>query len=175
MIRISIQQTGRPLHEFTTNLTKWIWFELHNDLNNLGDDVHKYMKNYIETHKKRPGGNSNLEKSINLDRWSKGYTVGFGIGNINELNQIAKYWHWINYGIAQTGRKIPPANVGYFGNNFRAPEAGGYGEAWHHTGKGSGFYFMNPKKAIDPMNYIENTNFYLRNQLSKILRRLKKL
>jgi hypothetical protein len=91
-----------------------------------------------------------LSDTINVEKT----TIGIGIGRINELpvgtESGASYWEAFN-----SGFKVTQMNIGYFGNNFRAPEPGGSGEKWRHTGKDSGFFLMKPNKVIEPLRYID--------------------
>jgi len=75
---------------------------------------------------------------------------GYGVGNISILNIKAKWWYWINYGKAQSGRTIPPGTK-------ENPRITGHfvpGTKGIFT-KGQPKFPMNPKKAIKAHNYIE--------------------
>jgi len=123
-------------------------------LYDMGDKLIDYIIEIIDSSRKRPDNGShvlenawlgNIEELIN----DPGKRLVIGIGKISKLKELAPYWEVLN-----DGGYIPPANMGYFGDNFRAPEAGGAGEDWKHTGKGSNFHFMRPSKAIEGIDYI---------------------
>jgi len=75
---------------------------------------------------------------------------GYGVGNIAILNIKAKWWRWLNYGIAGTGRRIPPGTK-------ENPRITGHfvpGTKGIFT-KGQPKFPIDPKKAIKAHNYIE--------------------
>lgn len=129
----------------------------------IGQMSEEHTKLLAEEHKKeldkavddtrervlKPTGN-HLKDQIQVEKISENNSTGYGVGNINTLNQKAPWWQWINYGRAASGRTIPPgtndnaAIKGYF-----EPETKGI------FTKGQPKFPMNPKKAITAHNYIE--------------------
>ena len=109
--------------------------------------VAEMMKSILE------GSGYNLQKLSN-SIYAEKTSTGIGIGRISNLpvgqESGASYWEAFNDGF-----KVTQANVGYFGDSFGAPISGGYGEKWHHTGKGSGMFLMQPNKVIEPLRYID--------------------
>jgi hypothetical protein len=75
---------------------------------------------------------------------------GYGVGNVETLNQKSPWWAWINFGRAFSGRTVPPGTdenpsiMGHF-----EPGAKGI------FSKGQPKFPMNPKKAIQSHSYIE--------------------
>jgi hypothetical protein len=94
-----------------------------------------------------------LANAINSEVLRSTGGVSIGIGRIDGMpvGISGNYY----YEAFNDGFKVTQANVGYFGDNFGAPEATGSGEKWHHTGKGSGFFFMKPNKVIEPLKFID--------------------
>ena len=167
MIRVSLHKLGKP-DTFLTNFTKKVWFEFQSELADTGKDTHNFMKEFIKSHKKRPGGEGKLEKSIDYEFWSRGYTAGFGIGTVSKLK---KYWKAINFGSAHIiGQKVP---VGGFAPGEAKPNQSSF-----RSGRwipGGGEFFFTAKKPIPAINFAENSFHFLRNRLAKSLRILKKL
>lgn len=114
----------------------------------VAKDAEATLKDNIKNSIIREGSTGNLEDSMFIEPIPNGY----GLGNIPFLNEHAKQWHWLNYGVAQTGRKIPPGTDenpkirGHF-----EPETNG------RFVKGQPKFNMNPKKPIEAKNFIENT------------------
>jgi hypothetical protein len=71
------------------------------------------MRQHIKTSIQRPNSTGNLENAIFAQPLDGGIN-GWGVGNIDYLNRTVPYWAWINYGVAATGRRIPPATGGSF-------------------------------------------------------------
>ena len=88
---------------------------------------------------------------------------GWGVGDINFLNQNAKYWFWQNFGVAQTGRTIPPASRGRFNSGNPAPQTGGGNSRWNQSSTGE--FLIQPNKPIEAKNYIQATI----NQVNQII------
>jgi hypothetical protein len=148
-------------------------WELQNQLNFMKEDAHQFMREIIKSKIKRVGSTGNLANSIQAEFWKAGNDCGFWIGDVDYLNANAKYWHWLNYGVAQTGRKIPPPNYGYFGQG-EAPHLHGQGQAWTHTGD-KGDYLMIPWQAIEPMDYIDTTILKVDTEIPELLANLEHL
>lgn len=138
----------------------------------LGNMTKSHMSMTIKQNKKRPGSNNVLEGSIKVYRDQVTDTrTDVGVGKTDELDQVAPYWYFINYGVGKGGMTIPAQGgkvPGYFGDH-NPPEAGyaglgamiggSVGEQFHYVKGGSweGRYIMIPKMPIAPMNYIEKT------------------
>jgi len=142
---------------------------LENELVQLGNFTKSQMGLVIKQNKKRPGSDNVLEGAIKVYKEPTDTGVKIGIGKTDELNTLAPYWYFINYGISQNGMVIPARGKfvpGYFGDH-NPPEAGyaglssmmggSIGEQFHYVKGGQGNYFMQPKNPISPMNYIEKT------------------
>jgi hypothetical protein len=95
---------------------------------------------------------SHLKEAITVEPIENGH----GVGNIQTLNKQAPYWHWINYGVAQSGRRIPPGTK----DNPRIKG--------HFKGDKSRFNKEQPKFAINPKKPITAKN-YIEKSLSKVL------
>lgn len=180
MIRFSIHKYGTDVKEFKTKLTRDFWLEAQAELYQLGQDTLNFMCDTIRNNTKRLGSTGNLINNISFNWYSSGFTCGFAIGDIEVLNQRAPYWHWLNFGIALSGRSIPPPNRGFFASGlglsgeWGKPRQRGQGEEWIHTGDRRD-YLLFPKKPIRAVNFIENSNHFLENGLEKFLKLLEKI
>jgi len=114
----------------------------------LADEHKKELDKAIEATRERvtkPTG-LHLADQIQVEKIAEGY----GVGNIETLNQKAPWWAWINFGRAFSGRTVPPgtnenpAITGHFEPNTKGIFT-----------KGQPKFAMNPKKAISAHNYIE--------------------
>jgi len=119
------------------------------------------IRNNIRRSIQRPNSSGNLESSVFMEK----ILAGYGIGNVDYLNQNAPYWHWINYGIAQTGRRIPPSYVenssimGIFSPGLPKPDVNYEQEGRFQIGRTDNgrIYPLFTSKPIEPHNYIERT------------------
>ncbi|KKL52802.1 hypothetical protein LCGC14_2281810 [marine sediment metagenome] len=116
----------------------------------------------IQERIKRDGSTGHLARSF----FTVKTTDGWGVGDIDFLNANAKQWHWLNYGIAQSGRTTPP------GTNEN-PRIRGHFTS-HTKGrfmKGSPSFPMNPTKPIEAINYIQATLNEVNGIIAKVLAR----
>lgn len=123
----------------------------------LAEEHKKQLDNAIEETRERslkPTGD-HLKDQIQVEQiaesgFSSVVNSGYGVGNINTLNQKAPWWAWINFGKAQSGRTIPP------GTNDN-PRITGHFEPSNKGifTKGQPKFPIFPKKAISAHNYIE--------------------
>ena len=136
---------SQPLSTKIMAITKGL-SEAHTKI--LADAHKKELDKSIEDTRERtmkPVGD-HLKDQIQVEKIDKGY----GVGNISVLNLKAKWWRWINYGIAGTGRRIPPGTK----DN---PKIEGHfvpGTKGIFT-KGHPKFPIDPKKPIKAHNYIE--------------------
>jgi len=148
---VRISHRGKNPVQWFSEVQKIIYPELQAQILLSAEATAEIMKKILE------GSGYKLQKlagAIGVDVLSSTAGIHIGIGNISTFpvgqQSGASYWEAFNDGFAVT-----QANIGYFGDAFRAPEAGGSGEKWHHTGKGSGFFFMQPNKVIEPLRYVD--------------------
>ena len=124
------------------------------------------MKRIIAERIEREGSTGNLEEAITAFP----ITNGWGVGDIDFLNKQVPYWYWQNFGVAQSGRSIPPSttefpkNRGSFAGN--APSSGGGSDRWE-----KGIYPIYPKQAIEAKNYIEATINEINQIIASVIRR----
>jgi hypothetical protein len=142
----------------------------------LGEDARAYMIGLIqagyEGRGKREGSIGTLESSIQVEQPSPDVV---GIGNINTMNERAKYWAIINWGgmVASKARRVP----GFFDGN-REPLGGFRGtgvgkEEFFYTPRGLKLFvyggankspktsMMIVRNPIGPVGYIEKTQSWL--------------
>jgi hypothetical protein len=136
----------------------------------IGQMSEEHAKILAEEHKKeldkaiddtrerslKPVGN-HLKDQIQVEKIYEGQSVGYGVGNIETLNQKAPWWAWINFGRAGTGRTAPPTDMGSFTGTPIPVQAAFRQGLWQH-----GFrlfvdkiYYMAPNRDIQAHNYIE--------------------
>jgi len=120
----------------------------------------------------RPGSTGNLANSFFAEQISNN---SWGIGNISFLNSKAPYWRWINYGVAGTGRRVPPKSIGSFNPAPSAPtgSAFGTGRFQQNSGPGGGFLLI-PSKPISPHNYIQRTLAEVRTLIDTALKSVRR-
>lgn len=119
-----------------------------NQLKTCAEETVKVIRFHIQTSIERDGSTGRLA----LGMFASKLVNGWGVGDIDYLNQNVKYWAWINYGIAGTGRRIPPGtneNPNIVGH-FSAPSQGRFL-------KGNPRFPIFPQKPIAAHNYIERT------------------
>ena len=91
-----------------------------------------------------------LKDQIQVEKINENNSAGYGVGNIAVLNIKAKWWAWLNFGRAGTGRTIPPGTndnpriTGHFVPNSRGIFT-----------KGQPKFPIFPKRPIKAHNYIE--------------------
>jgi hypothetical protein len=146
---ITITKKGKDPRQWIQEVSKQIYPELQNEIVLSAEATAEIMRRILDN----SGYNLKLlSGAIGVDVLSSTGGVHVGIGNIDTfpIGQESGFSYWELF---DDGFKVTTANIGYFGDNFRAPEPGGSGEKWHHTGKGSGFFYMKPNKIIDPLEY----------------------
>ena len=171
MLRINVSTHGKSLRQVATGLDKY-WFELQAELAIVGEQTHAFMINFIQANKKRPPGPKNtLEDAISYNFYSLGYTAGFSIGEVMELNAKAPYWYTINYGGSMF---VGKPTFGYFFPGEARPSPGASREGrWQESAGHGGRFKMVPKKPIMPMNFIQNTNHILGASLARMIAKAK--
>ena len=168
MIRVSIQSQGEDLGTFISKV-KEENEELNTKLIALGKEIHSFMQQVIVSNIKRPGSTGNLVRAIQFGTLGEG---SFWIGDIDFLNANARQWRWLNFGIAGTGRRIPPSTAensrirGQFSPGEPRPMGSAFGQGRFQRG----FYPITPMKAISPINFISKSVFLLENKLQTILK-----
>jgi len=118
----------------------------------LAEEHKKELDKAIDATRERvlkPTGN-HLKDAIEVEQLNVANLKGYGVGNVDNLNQKAPWWVWINFGRAGTGRTIPPSTkeVPSLAGHF---EPGTKGIFTRSQPK----FPIFPKKAITAHNYIE--------------------
>ena len=169
-ITVQIITKGKDPINWLNEVRKEIHFEFQESLVELAHLCANRMAGILQAsgyHLER------LAQAMNVDILNSTAGVEIGIGKISDFpvgqESGASYWEAFD-----SGFKVTQANIGYFGDNFRAPEAGGFGEKWHHTGRGSGFFLMKPNKVIEPLNFIRIAGEELRMNIIKQIDKLTK-
>lgn len=153
------------------------WFLFQNQVHQTGIAITAYMQNYINSRRKRRGNSGNLASSITFEPFtSTPATIGWGIGNINILNQKAKYWYVVNYGKTVGGQPFIPAKGKFIPGSFEgnAPSSAlktGVQKFNYNDGSNMGMFAKTP---IRPLNYIQATRARFNRDLVRLISRLKK-
>jgi hypothetical protein len=185
MLRVEIKAKDDPANTLNLfdSLIKDIQVtdeKLKKQLDEIGPETAQKMIETIQNNKVRPQADepNELESHINCEM----FEGGWGVGDIQELNDEVGYWAAINWGSAHmVGRRVPN---GYFSPGLPNPtpdafrqgrwkpgetETGamaGGNTGFPGTGKGHwSFIVTNP---IPPMNYIEQTADWLDSRLDKL-------
>jgi hypothetical protein len=159
-----VKEVGQPI---PTVIAQYLGplTEVHTKL--LAEEHKKELDKAIEDSRDRvlkPTGN-HLKDQIQVEKISAGEQNGYGVGNVEVLNQKAPWWVWINFGRAGTGRTIPPGTkdnpkiTGHF-----IPENKGI------FTKGQPKFPMNPKRAIKAHNYIERSLGIMLGKIRELLK-----
>lgn len=148
-------------------------------LNAIGEETAKKMIEIIDDNKVRPQSDepTSLEAHINCEL----FEGGFGVGDIQDLNENVGYWAAVNFGSSHmVGKRVPN---GYFspGQPNPTPDAfrqgrwkagedivGMAGGNTGFPGTGNGHWSFIVNQPIPPMNYIEKTAIWLDNRLSNL-------
>lgn len=152
-----ISQNGKSLAQDISIITDKL-SNLHTQILALTSE--KLMKDNIKQGIRRLGSTGNLMKQITVEKIKDGY----GVGNIETLNQNAKQWAWLNWGRAFSGRTIPPGTK-------ENPRIEGHFSASTNGRflKGQPKFPMNPRQAIRPINYIEKTLATIQSRINEFL------
>jgi hypothetical protein len=169
---VSIQSQGEDLEQFVSRI-KEENSELNTKLISLGKEIHSFMQQVIVSNIKRPGSTGNLVRSIQFGVLGEG---SFWIGDIDFLNDNAKYWRFLNYGKAGTGETIPGGGkavpAGIFSPGSANPDQSSFRSGRWNVGGNSGgrMFTFAAKRPMPSFNYIEKSIFLLENRLEDILK-----
>lgn len=141
-----------------------------NQLLNLDNEVLEFMRDYIDSRKKRAdkitSTTGKLEEVLDVDlKYDSDDKFGWSIGDEDKLNKEAKHWRALNFGsdhITRTGNKAHRV-AGEFPSG--PPKSGASGEAFINI---RGSWLLIPQKPIVGIDYIENTKTMLLNRIIEI-------
>ena len=163
MSRIRVSVTG--VKGFTQHQLTIIKSISARQLEAIARATQEVIRSYITASIERAGSTGHLAQAFTAEKIS---SFSWGVGRIDYLNHVVPYWRWINFGVAGTGRRIPP------GTNEN-PRIKGHFEP-NDNGrfvKGSPRFRMNPTKPIQPHNYIQRTLNDQNSIISSVLQRIK--
>lgn len=142
-------------------------------LQDIAHQSEKRIQFHVLASVQRPGSTGKLAESIFAEKTSNGW----GLGKISYLNKVVPYWRWINFGVAGTGRKIPPATYGVFNPGSQPPQGPGPNRSGRFQPLRSteGGFKMVPTLPIQPHNYIQRTLQQQNSIISSVLRSRNKL
>lgn len=134
-------------------------------LEEMARETEKVIQAKIQASIEREDSTGNLANSFTTVKIPGGY----GVGDIDFLNTNAPQWYWQNFGVAQSGRRIPPPTRGRFNSGNPAPDSAGGKSRWNQSSNGE--FFMTPQKPIEPKNYIQQTINEINQIISSVIRR----
>ena len=138
--------------------------EIRNQLRDVGIETQRKMIAFITDNKKRPqnGEPTTLEEHITVTTFEG--DNGWGVGDIDELNQFAEYWAAVNWGSAHmVGKRVPN---GSFSPVEPEPNIAFFRQdRWVAGAENKSFVIQN---AIPAMNYIEKTVDWLNSRLDTL-------
>jgi len=174
-MRIKVTQLSKDGFRKEIKHIERIISNVKNEFKQLGNDTANEMRNTISNNKKRPGGESTLERAIDSQYIDIGEEFGFFVGLLDKLYQSAPYFFFINYGVSFKGMRIPGRGkqvpTGQFSPGNPKPNQGSFGQGRWQTGQGN--YSFRAKKGITPMHYIEKTAIWLDTHLNRIVEKFK--
>jgi hypothetical protein len=141
-------------------------------IKNLGEKTAEKMKAVIKENKVRPqaGEPTTLEDTITVEHFETANGFGWGVGNIDKLNQEAIYWKAVNYGSSHmVGKWLPP---GAFRPGTAKPSSSEVKSPHGGTGrwfKGEGNWSKPVTRSIPAMNYIEKTVNWFRGKVRELV------
>lgn len=157
----------KGITKFKTTQFKTIQELSERQLEVLAKETEILIQRKITESIQRPGSTGDLANSFFAEQTINGW----GIGNISFLNQNAKQWYWINYGVAQTGRSIPPNTKGTFSPGNPKPDSSSFRNG--RFKQSSNGYLMKPNKPIEPHNFIARTLQQIPILISNVLSKVK--
>lgn len=151
-------------NKFTRKQIKSVQNLSERHLSNIAKKTEVVMKKKIKGSIKRAGSTGNLENSIFAEKTS----FGWGVGNIEYLNEIAPYWRHVNFGSQAIGalhsHRVP---TGGFQSGLLTPSTSNNTSQWTNIGP---FSFI-PTKPIAPLNYIQKTTAQIQSIVNSVIRR----
>lgn len=167
---ISIKTKGINPIEWINKVPQRQHFEFQEFLKDEADKVASSMKRTITD----SGYNlETLSDSIQVDILNSTAGIHIGVGKIEDL---PIYWEWFNDGFrpGHTNTLVP---LGGFSPPPAQPLSGHSGGKWN-VGN-DGFTFLDnsskPKKAVEPLKYIESSNTTLNNNIKQELDKIQSL
>ncbi len=162
--RVSITGLGK---DFARIQTQTIQRLSERQIFEIAKETERVIKAKITESIERDGSSGNLANSFTTVKISGGW----GVGDINFLDQHAPYWSFMNYGVTKSGRKTPPRSRGAFATGNPAPQQSGGTSRWGQSAGGQ--YLINPTKSISPKNYIQKTISEINQIIASVVRRTK--
>lgn len=147
--RINIKDVGKP---FVAKQIAYIYNLSERDTKRLAEVTKEVIQQTIQTTADNPTGN--LASGFLVDKIPGGY----GVGDIEQLNNHLPYWRHVNYGSEGIG-----ADWEHF-----LPKGRWVNGRWLKGAEG-GFSGIKPKTPIQPLNYIEKTLAQLNTIIKQVL------
>ena len=122
------------------------------------------MRDTIDQDKVRPQADepTTLEDTIQAEYFDDG---GWGVGDMDQLDENAPYWLAVNYGSDHMVGKIVPQ--GAFAPGNPEPDPNNFREGRWKKGQGKHLFVV--KNPIPAMNYIEKTINWLQEKFASIV------
>jgi hypothetical protein len=161
---ILVAKDGKSLSQKVVALTKG----LSEEHTKICADAHKVeLDKAIDDTRERAikQTGDHLKDQIQVEKISTENSAGYGVGNIETLNQKAPWWAWINFGRAFSGRTVPPSTKDFPGlvGHFEPGTKGIFT-------KGQPKFPIFTQKAIKAHNYIEKALGVMTSKIRELLK-----
>ena len=164
-IQVLVQAKGANIRQIFETIVAKSEEEFKVQLEIIAEHAAQSMREHIQSSKKRPSLGSNLEDSIQVeDIWR--FVKGYGIGNIQVLKAQAPYFECLDVGGYVPYSTVKAAPYGVFAPGEGKPMGGWSGQNWEKSGEKG--YFMQPKKPITGIGYIEVGMSYIEQAIKEI-------
>jgi len=167
-MNVTFKVIGKTIEEVEKEITEEKIPAIIDRVMNVGSSSFNDLKNFISSNRKREKSSHTdtnakaskkaLEDSFTITEWKDGENFGWGIGEIAKLKKESPHYLFINYGGTPPSTKDYPKLYGHF-----SKAEGGLFK------KGKPYYPIYPTR-YNGMNYIENTNESIRNQLDNLFK-----
>jgi len=171
MITVIFKQYGKKPTELIENFER-VWFDFQLEVRELGMECYNHIKENIKSKLKRPNSTNNLINSITYKDLLGTGQVGFAIGDINTLDEKAKYWRAVNWGSSHmVGRHLPR---GFFRPGKSKPDRAEFRKGrWYSSEGRMSKYSPIVKMPIPPMYFVESLHYFARERIGSLIAKYK--
>jgi len=173
MITVIFKQYGKKPTKLIENFEK-VWFDFQLEVRELGMECYDHIKKNIKGKLKRPNSTNNLINSITYNDLLGSGQVGFAIGNINVLDEKAKYWRAVNWGSRHLVDNRKHMKKGFFRPGKAKPDRAEFRKGrWYTSGGKMSKYRPLVKMPIPPMYFVESLHYFAREKIGSLIAKYK--